>query len=174
MCACLFSPMRATCHAHCIILNFNKIFSVQRLCQVVQWRVSDVSSIISVLLTRADGPRNVGLFSIEPPDAVAGPKMFYWAQSPWKPFKIIYVYIYIYTHTHTHCILSAGHFVSTDNESHRYAMLSSPLLLPPYDKISPLAPYELSKTLGLCYILNMRDQVSHPLTKAGTIVVLRM
>jgi hypothetical protein len=63
-------------------------------------------------------------------------------------------------------ILSTGHFVSTNNESHRYAMLSSLLLLPPsYVQISPSAAYELSKTLGLCYFLNMRDQVSHPHTK---------
>jgi hypothetical protein len=64
--------------------------------------------------------------------------------------------------------------VSTNNESHRYVVLSSLLLLPPsYAQISPSAPYELSKTHGLCYFLNMRDQVSHPHTKTSAIVVLR-
>jgi hypothetical protein len=65
--------------------------------------------------------------------------------------------------------------LSTNNEPHRYAVLSSLRLLPPsYAQISPSAPYELSKTLGLCYFLNMRDQVSHSHTKTSTIVVLRM
>lgn len=65
--------------------------------------------------------------------------------------------------------------MSTSNESHRCAMLYCLLLLlPSYAQISPSTPYELSKTLGLCYFLNMRDQVSYPHTKAGTIVVLRM
>jgi hypothetical protein len=65
--------------------------------------------------------------------------------------------------------------VSTNNEYHRHAMLSSLLPLPSsYAQISPSAPYELPKTLGLCYYLNMRDQVSHPHTKTGTVVILHM
>jgi len=78
---------------------------------------------------------------------------------------------------HVHRILTTGHFVSTNIETHRYALLSSLLLLPPsYVQMSPSAPYELSKTLGLCYFLNMTDQLSHPhkKKKTDTVVVLRM
>jgi len=31
-----------------------------------------------------DGPRNVGLLTIQPPDADASPRIFYWIQSLWK------------------------------------------------------------------------------------------
>jgi hypothetical protein len=72
-------------------------------------------------------------------------------------------------------LLSLAHFVSTNNEAPHGAMLSSRLLLSPsYAQLSPSAPYELSKTLGLCYFLNMRDKVSHPHTKTGKIFVMLM
>lgn len=165
MYACLFSPMRATCHAHCITLNFNKIFSVQQPRQVVQWRVSDFSSIIAVLVTRTEMVLEMSAYSpLNHLTRLVAQKCYIEFSRSESLLKLCVCRI-----------LSTGHFVSTNNESHRYAMLSSLLLRPPsYVQASPSVPYELSKTLGLCYFLNMRDQVSHPHTKTGTIIVLRM
>ena len=70
--------MRATCRAHCITLNFNKLFSGQQPRQVVEWRVNRRFEDHFCPGDKNKGvPRNVGLLAIEPPVAAAGPKMFY-------------------------------------------------------------------------------------------------
>ena len=99
MCMSLL-PMRATCHAHCIILNFNKIFSVQQPRQVVQWRVSDVTSIISVLVTRTEMVLETSAYS---------PLNHLTRLLPQKCFielsrreRLLKLHTHTHTHTHTH------------------------------------------------------------------------
>jgi len=108
MCACLFSPMRATCHAHCITLNFNKIFSVQQPRQVAQWRVSDVSSIIAVLVTRTETVLEMSAYSpLNHLTRFLAQKCFIVFSRRESLLKLC-----------VYRILSTGHFVSTNNESH--------------------------------------------------------